>query len=592
MPVASPSAPLHFIQYVTIAAYLLLMLGMGWAFKRFNKDTSDYFRGGCRGTWWIVGMGAFMSSFSAWTFTGAAGVAFQAGWSASIIFLANAAGFLLNFICTAPWFRQLRATTGPEIIRLRFGPGTQQFYAFVGVIMGLLMAGLHLFGLSIFCSSVFGLPIQMVIITLGLVVLVYSTAGGNWAIMATDFLQGLILLPVTILTAWLALKAVGGWEGFNAAVTAQGLTDDFHVIKEPGKFAAGAFTWGWASAMFVKNIIGFNTLSSAPRFFSVKDGRDARKAALFGFLLMFLGIIVWFLPPMVARLLFADQVQAVAISKPAESAYAIACINLLPPALIGMVVVSMFSATMSSMDHGLNRNAAIIIKDVYPALCRLFRRVPRDGNQMLGASRWISMLLGILIIGLSLYYSQYDGAGIFEIMINIGAYLTMPMAVPMFLGLFFQRTPGWAAFLAAGAALLASIYAAVSPQFGGNSWMFQETVFLTTITGAFFFFASMLFWPTSSGEYRVRVAEFFQRMHTPVDFAKEVGHPNDLRQLIFVGSFSVASGVLILLLMPFSGSWAGASHIAFVGLTVALIGAAMWWAGHRSHKANQNLKQP
>lgn len=592
MPVATPSAPLHFIQYATIVAYLLLMLGMGWAFKRFNKDTIDYFRGGCRGTWWIVGMGAFMSSFSAWTFTGAAGVAFQAGWSASIIFLANAAGFLLNFICTAPWFRQLRATTGPEIIRLRFGPGTQQFYAFVGVIMGLLMAGLHLFGLSIFCSSVFGLPIQMVIITLGLVVLVYSTAGGNWAIMATDFLQGLILLPVTILTAWLALKAVGGWEGFNAAVTAQGLTDDFHVIKEPGKFAAGAFTWGWASAMFVKNIIGFNTLSSAPRFFSVKDGRDARKAALFGFLLMFLGIIVWFLPPMVARLLFADQVQAVAISKPAESAYAIACINLLPPALIGMVVVSMFSATMSSMDHGLNRNAAIIIKDVYPALCRLFRRVPRDGNQMLGASRWISMLLGILIIGLSLYYSQYDGAGIFEIMINIGAYLTMPMAVPMFLGLFFQRTPGWAAFLSAGAALLASIYAAASPQFGGNSWMFQETVFLTTITGAFFFFASMLFWPTSSGEYRVRVAEFFQRMHTPVDFAKEVGHPNDLRQLIFVGSFSVASGVLILLLMPFSGSWAGASHIAFVGLTVALIGAAMWWAGHRSHKANQNLKQP
>ncbi len=580
----NPPAPssLHFIQYATIGAYLLLMLGMGWAFKRFNKDTSDYFRGGCRGTWWIVGMGAFMSSFSAWTFTGAAGVAFEAGWSASIIFLANAAGFLLNFICTAPWFRQLRATTGPEIIRLRFGPGTQQFYAFVGVIMGLLMAGLHLFGLSIFCSAVFGLPIHWVIIVLGVVVMIYSTAGGNWAIMATDFLQGLILLPVCILTAWLAMRAVGGWEGFSAMVAAQGLSDDFHIIKEPGKYAAGAFTWGWASAMFVKNVIGYNTLSSAPRFFSVKDGRDARKAALFCFVVMFVGIIVWFLPPMVARLLFADQVQAVAISKPAESAYAIACINLLPAALIGMVVVSMFSATMSSMDHGLNRNAAIIIKDVYPSLCRVLRRVPRESDQLLGASRWISMILGVLVIGLSLYYSQFDGAGIFEIMINIGAYLSMPMAVPMFLGLFFQRTPGWAALVSAATSLLASGFAALSPHLGGRAWTFQETVFLTTGTCALTFFITMLFWPTASEEYRSRVALFFKLMHTPVDFAKEVGHPNDLRQLIFVGAFAVGAGALILVLMPFAGSWDGAGQIAFVGLTVALIGAAMWWAGRRS----------
>lgn len=578
----SHPASLHWIQYVTIAAYLLLMLGMGWAFKRFNKDTSDYFRGGCRGTWWLVGMGAFMSSFSAWTFTGAAGVAFQAGWSAAIIFLSNAAGFLLNFICTAPWFRQLRATTGPEIIRLRYGAGTQQFYAFMNVLSGLLMAGLHLFGLSIFCSAVFGLPIHWVIVILGVVVLVYSRAGGNWAIMATDFLQGLILLPVTILTAWLALRAMGGWSGFQDMVATQGLTEDFRMIKEPGKFAASAFTWGWASAMMIKSVMGFNTLTSAPRFFSVKNGADARKAALFCFVVMFVGIIVWFLPPMAARLLYADQVNAVAISKPAESAYAVACLNLLPPALIGMVVVSMFSATMSSMDHGLNRNAAIIIKDIYPALARLFGKTPREDSRLLGASRWISFALGILIIGLSLYYSLYDGAGIFEIMINIGAYLTLPMAVPMFLGLFFRRTPNWAAFASAGAALLASLWAAVSPKFGAREWLFQETVFLTFLTGSMTFFLSMLFWEKSSPIYQKQVAEFFQRMHTPVDFEKEVGQANDLKQLVFVGIFAMASGIMILLLLPFAGSADGALQVTFIGLSVALTGLIMWGIGRRN----------
>lgn len=69
---------------VVVGCFLLMLLGMGWVFRHFSRDTSDYFRAGGRATWWILGGSLFMQGFSAWTFTGAAGAAFAAGWRTCI----------------------------------------------------------------------------------------------------------------------------------------------------------------------------------------------------------------------------------------------------------------------------------------------------------------------------------------------------------------------------------------------------------------------------------------------------------------------------------------------------------------------------
>jgi Na+/proline symporter len=61
------------IDYVVIAAYMALMVGIGVYAARFNKNASDYFRGANRIPGWWPGLSSFMSGFSAWTFTGAAG---------------------------------------------------------------------------------------------------------------------------------------------------------------------------------------------------------------------------------------------------------------------------------------------------------------------------------------------------------------------------------------------------------------------------------------------------------------------------------------------------------------------------------------
>ncbi len=313
-----------------------------------------------------------MSTFSAWTFTGAAGMAYESGFSVMIIFLGNALGYFLNFLFMAPWLRQLRATTFPEAISMRYGEQTRYFYALYEVPIRILYSAMALYSLGIFCSAVFGYNINYVIVVCGIVVLFYSATGGRWAVMATDFLQGLILVPLTVIVAWLCLDKIGGVDSLFKAIESNGLKEDYKMINSVTLFG-GAYTWGWASAMVLKQFIVYNSLNAAPRYFSVKDGREARKAALLAGTLMLVGSLFWFLPPIVARLLYSDQVMALAISKPEEASYAIVSMNLLPVGLIGMIVVAILTATMSSMDTGLNTNVAIMIRDIYPKLARIFK---------------------------------------------------------------------------------------------------------------------------------------------------------------------------------------------------------------------------
>ena len=151
------------------------------------------------------------------------------------------------------------------------------------------------------------------------------------------------------------------------------------------------------------------------------------------------GAFIWFIPPMTARLLFHAEVMAVDIPKAAEAAYAIASLNVLPLGMTGLMVVAMFAATMSSMDSGLNRNAAIFTNDIYPTLCRLFGRAAMQGRSLMRLGQVFSAVFGVCIVSIATYFANTEGRGVFEHMLNIGALLALPMAIPALMGCLFAR---------------------------------------------------------------------------------------------------------------------------------------------------------
>ena len=597
---------ISWIEYLVIAVYLVLLVGIGVVVKRFNRNDDDYFRNGCKGTWWLVGASAFMVQFSAWTFTGASGAAYNAGWSVMVIFIANAAGYFVTAAVFGPWFRQLRVVTIPEAIRARFNTTTQQFYAWLSVVMGLLYAGIWLSGLATFCHAAFGFDLRLIILGIGAIVLVYSTVGGSWGVMSTDFLQTLILIPITILLALLCLRELGGFGGLLSSIEEAGLSEEYELMNDPGLFSGrNTYTMVWAGAVFIAQVIKINTVMASQRYYAVKTGNDARKAAALAGVLMLAGACIWFIPPMTGRLLFSETISGMTeLPKPAEASYAVVSIALLPAGLVGLMVVAMLSATMSSLDSGLNKNAAMFVRDIFPPIARLFGHDPDPENPRLRLAQGASFVFGCAIIGLALYFAANEGKGVFELMLNVGAMLALPLAVPMLLALFIRKAPPWAALVSIGVGLCVSAVGFYSedlfgegkqmtewlrngspyynPALFGGKWAFSTVVFANVTASGLGFLLTMPFWFTARAPYRAKVDTFFTNMHTPIDFATEVGEGNDLTQLKIIGGFAVVVGAFIAAMVVLPNSGVGRLGILFVGGFVAAVGGVFLWVGKRS----------
>ena len=67
------------------------------------------------------------------------------------------------------------------------------------------MVAVWLFALGEFMSVACQIPVEWVIITSAAIILVYCLVGGLWAVVITDFIQGIILLPFTIILAFAAI---------------------------------------------------------------------------------------------------------------------------------------------------------------------------------------------------------------------------------------------------------------------------------------------------------------------------------------------------------------------------------------------------
>ncbi len=566
------------LEYIVIGIYLVFMIVIGLVFSRLNRSNSDYFRGGSQGTWWLCGINAYMSATSAYTFTAAAGIAFSAGWSILLIYLGGPIGNILLYFFYAARCRQKRLTTPGEVMRERFNPATQQTYTIIGLLTGFVGSGLTLYTLCIFVSAVFGLPMVGTIVVLGAVVVFYSIASGRWGVMATDFLQCLVMFAMTILVSILALIHAGGISAFFSKIGELGLTRDFQLFNPMERFG-GYYTWEWTLALFFVTTI--TNFSVANANYTVKDGREAEKALLLTTGLSLAGCIFFFIPPFAARFFYAGEVNALSmLANPADGAYAVACLNLLPAGMVGLVVVAMFSAAMSTMDASLNAGAGNFMLNVYPPLKRIFGWRERSESEMLQVSRMYSLVAGVIAVTLSILYS-YSGVGPLKVVLTAGALLGLPMAVPMFWGLLLKRMPQWTPIAAMCVGFFGSIFLWVSEQSGRISWYYHEQVLFNIVVPTLAVFVSMFFARRNSAEYNNRVDGFFRRMNTPVDFAAEVGEGNDAMQLRLLGRFAVAGGSFIMLLAVAARSLSGVLCPLAVGGGIALLGYAMIRAARR-----------
>jgi SSS family transporter len=580
--------------YAVVAVYLCFIGCIGLVFRRFSRDSSDFFRGGGHVLWWMVGATAFMSQFSSWTFIGAASKAYLDGPLVLAIYIGNAFGYLVAALWSARRFRQMRVVTPMEGVRDRFGRANEQFFTWVWIPIGIFYAGIWLNAVSTFASIVFGLDMTLTIVVVGLVVLLVASLGGAWAVVASDFMQMLILMPISLAVALLSVRAVGAGDLLHGLSTFV------------GRLPRGHLHWGqahrlpivglWIAAFFLKQVCLTNDMKDADRFLCAKDSRNASRAAWLASLLFFVGPVIWFIPPMAAAILYPDLSvipQLRGLKTVSEGAYVAIGLRYMPVGMIGLMMSAIFAATMSNMDTGLNKNAGIFIRNFY----RPYLRKGASEAEYLFAGRITTLVFGVLIILVAHAISRSPNTSIFDVMNVFSAMVAVPFVLPLIWGIVIRRAPSWAGWSTVCVGFLSSLAfkywvdpevfrrllgldSPIRPGEMADYDLIGGTI-VNVVVGSLWFLGAAMFARYNSAEYTRREGEFFERIGTPVVANPEESRPMDLAQLRTLSRLCIPYGGFVALLAAIPNPLSGRLSFVLSGGLILGIGLLLRWRARR-----------
>ncbi len=378
------------------------------------------FSAGRQSPWWISGISAYMTMFSAGTFVVWGGIAYEYGLVAvSISMCYGVAAFFTGMFFAGKW-RQMGLATAAEFIQLRLGKGAFHFYTWFKLIFMSFFSGLTLYGLSVMLCPLIPLPEGMIFanpetgtlsvdwacIIVGSIVVCYTMSGGLWAVLLTDTLQFFVLMLAVIMVVPLSIDKVGGFDSFIAA-SPEGFLSP----------TAGKFTWLFLLGWTLTNMFQLGgEWHFIQRYFCVPSIKDAKKSCYLFAALYFVTPFLWMFPPMLYRVIDPNV-------NP-EQAYILMCEQVLPAGMIGMMIAAMFSATASMVSSMLNVNASVLTNDVYK---KIFR--PNATNrQLVVAGRIITVFMGMWLLSGSLILPRLTSYRNFVIVFGsiVGSSILLP----------------------------------------------------------------------------------------------------------------------------------------------------------------------
>ncbi|ANO33564.1 transporter [Vibrio breoganii] len=570
------------IDIIVVLVYFIFLIGLGWVFRSAASNTSEYFRGGGRMLWWMVGSSAFMMALSAMTFTGLMGKALTNGMSVAVVFFANALGYFCNYLFFAAKARQMRVISPLQGIRLRLGAVNEQVFTWANVPLSVLQAAIWLNGLAVFTSAVIGVPLEQTIIGAGLVVLFMSLVGGSWAVIASDFMQMIIITVMTFIAAMVAIWKSGGVGNLlEVGLPTQQLIGD--------GYSYSYLFVGWFICIFVKQFFSTNNMVDSYRFIASKDTKNARKAALLACSLMILGPLVWFLPAWYVAGNYPDVttwgLEGLG-DKVADATYYMFVKSEMPVGMVGLMLAAMFAATMSSMDSALNRNAGIILKSVYePYFCKDFSE-----KNLMRASKVLTAIFGIVIILTGLFLTSLKEFGLFDLMMLVGTLVGFPVLIPSIMCFFVRKTPDWAGWgtILVGMCVSAVIAFVITPntietilgldtQLTAREFSEMKSVTLGVIGHMSitlpFFVLSRFFYKEPSAERAAEINQFFNNVDTEVVVEEsEQSILMDNKQHIMLGKMLLTASVFLAMLTLVPNPLWGKALFAIIAGIIGFIG--------------------
>ncbi|MCB4428656.1 Na+:solute symporter [Synechococcus sp. MU1643] len=422
------------IDWLLLASYLVLTLVLGLWLARRNSGEADYFVAGRRLNGWLAGASMAATTFSIDTPLYVAGLVGARGlagnwewWSFGLAHVAMAVVF-------APLWRRSGVLTDAAFTELRYGGaaaawlrGIKAFLLAVPVnCIGIGYAFLALRKVVEALGLVSGQPAALgltdtvwLLMVVALLVMSYTVAGGLWAVVVTDLVQLVLALAGAVAVAAAALHAAGG-------MTA--LLEQLQALQRPELLSLVPWTWDDSGFRWLQGSgisIPMFTAYIAVQWWSFRrsDGggefiqrmlatRDEHQARLAGWVFLVVNYLLrswlWIVVALAALVLLPAGADL-------ELGYPTLAVQLLPPVALGLVVISLVAAFMSTVSTSVNWGASYLTHDLY----QRFVRPSAGPRELLLVGQLTTVLL--LVLGVITALISDSIGTVFRLVIAIGS---------------------------------------------------------------------------------------------------------------------------------------------------------------------------
>ena len=421
------------IDWCILFSYLLFSLVLGLFLARRNRDDADYFVAGRRLSGWLAGASMAATTFSIDTPLYVAGIVATRGLAGNWEWWSFGFAHVAMTVIFAPLWRRSGVLTDAAFTELRYG-GTPA--ALLRAVKAFLLAvpvncigigyaflamrkvaealdivdGHLLFG---YISDTFFLLIVVAALTL-----IYTVVGGLWAVVINDFVQLVLALLGAIAVAIAVISAAGGMTALLEKIDALNRPELLSLF--PWSWKKDGVEWIGGAGISIATFISFLTLQWWS--FRRSDGggefiqrllatRNESQAKLAGWVFLVVNYLIrswlWILVALSALVLLPSQ-------QDWELSYPMLAVEYLPPVVLGVVVVSLVAAFMSTVSTSINWGSSYLTHDLY----QRFLRPSANRGELLFVGQGTSVIL--LLIGVMTALVGDSIGAIFRLVIAIG----------------------------------------------------------------------------------------------------------------------------------------------------------------------------
>jgi SSS family solute:Na+ symporter len=270
----------------------------------------------------------------------------------------------------------------------------------------------------------------------------YTMMGGFRAAAITDGIQGVLIIVFSIILVPVGLARLGGFDGLHAAVPA-------HMFELFGSASLSEYAWYTVVAMVLANLVsivavvsGMQTAGSATNEFAARIGMIG------GMFTKRLLMLCWALAGLIAIGLYAGKLHD------PDLIWGVMTRDLLPPGAIGLMLVGVLAANMSTLDASAVSHAALFIRNLYRPL------VPGRTDRhylMVGRGVIALTLAGAIVVAMT----AENLLELFQYIISVPAIF----GASIWLGFVWRRVTKWAVVWQVAVCIL--LYAAIPTAFQG-----------------------------------------------------------------------------------------------------------------------------